>query len=342
MESASEVQAAIIDNYATLFATNSAVFACFTLIFFEHILTFGDEVEMFWKQKFTGATVIFLLNRYLILVSYLMELATIWIEDDNVSTDLLFDFGIVIRTKDVFYFGLYIPWAAFSALRTYALTNRHWPLPVFVFLLSLVAYGTDMAQYAVGLTGYVDTAWGWGCVTAVPDLGETLSIQRMFVTLDLPTRGLTIAARTTLIASDTILIGVTWYSLRRRTQGISKSSLTSVMYRNGMLYFIVVFLLSSFRLILSMPLPFENPLNATGNISVFAQPLTVILVSHFLLDLQRANCRSVDVGMFLLSYSETDTQSESTVVFERRVVGSMGASLVMGSTDETEDSDYSH
>ncbi|RDX52294.1 hypothetical protein OH76DRAFT_1500807 [Lentinus brumalis] len=342
MESAAEVQAAIIDNYATLFATNSAVFACFTigtdeavwipaLIFFEHILTFGDEVEMFWKQKFTGATVIFLLNRYLILVSYLMDFATIWIEDDDSCS-------VVIRTKDVFYFGLYIPWAAFSALRTYALTNRNWPLAVFVFLLSLVAYGTDMAQYAVGLTGYVDTDWGWGCVTAVPGLGETLSIQ------------LTIAARTTLIASDTILIGVTWYSLRRRTQGMSKSSLTSVMYRNVRGVRVrnsrtdasVVFFLSSFRLILSMPLPFENPLNATGNISVFAQPLTVILVSHFLLDLQRANCRSVDVGMFLLSYSETDTQSDSTVVFERRIIGSLGASLVMGTMDEPEDSDYSH
>ncbi len=68
------------------------------LIFFEHILTFGDEVEMFWKQKFTGATVIFLLNRYLILISYLMDFATIWIEDDNVSTDLPFNLGSKLTT----------------------------------------------------------------------------------------------------------------------------------------------------------------------------------------------------------------------------------------------------
>ncbi len=88
--------------------------------------------------------------------------------------------------------------------------------------------------------------------------------------------------------------------------------------------------------------PNTNTLYTAVSLTGSGFRLTVILVSHFLLDLQRANCRSVDVGMFLLSYSETDTQSDSTVVFERRIVGSMGASLVIGSMDETEDSDYSH
>ena len=49
------------------------------------MLTFGDEVEMFWKRKFTGATAMFLLNRYLILISYVLELVSVWIKSDYVS-----------------------------------------------------------------------------------------------------------------------------------------------------------------------------------------------------------------------------------------------------------------
>ena len=58
---------------------------CVALIFYEHMLTFGDEVEMFWKRKFTGATAMFLLNRYLILISYVLELVSVWIKSDYVS-----------------------------------------------------------------------------------------------------------------------------------------------------------------------------------------------------------------------------------------------------------------
>lgn len=43
----------------------------------------------------------------------------------------------------------------------------------------------------------------------------------------------TIAARTTHIASDVILIAVTWYNLRRRTKGVSRSTLTGIMYHDG-------------------------------------------------------------------------------------------------------------
>ncbi|RPD75800.1 hypothetical protein L226DRAFT_570044 [Lentinus tigrinus ALCF2SS1-7] len=270
-------KAAIIDNYEALFASNSAVYAAYTLIFFEHILTFGDEVEVFWKRKFTGATVMFLLNRYLILVSYILELASVWIKSDYLCS---YQACMVdVRITDVFYYALYIPWAVFAALRAYALSNRNWPLAILVFLLGLVPYGMDMGQFAVGLTGYVDPVWG--CVTAIPGFSQTLATH-------------------------------------------------------------VLVVLNSLRLILAMPLPIKDPLNSVGNISVFAQPLTVILVSHFLLDLQRASDTSRGLGASSLSYSDAEAYSTSTVVFDR-VVGSMGASLEPAtSADETEDSDWDH
>ena len=39
------------------------------LVFYEYAITLGQEIDMFWKRKFTGATVLFMLNRYLLVLS---------------------------------------------------------------------------------------------------------------------------------------------------------------------------------------------------------------------------------------------------------------------------------
>ena len=66
--------------------------------------------------------------------------------------------------------------------------------------------------------------------------------------------------------------------------------------------------------------------------------LTVILVSHFLLDLQRASAGSVGLGATSLSRFDSNARTTSTVVFDR-VVGSMGASLHANEDDSIEDFD---
>ena len=32
---------------------------------YEYLITLGDEVELFWGKRFTGASLLFFLNRYL-------------------------------------------------------------------------------------------------------------------------------------------------------------------------------------------------------------------------------------------------------------------------------------
>ena len=43
---------------------------------YDHLLTFGDEVRIIWKNRFTGVTVIFLVNRYFSLGAYLAVMYT--------------------------------------------------------------------------------------------------------------------------------------------------------------------------------------------------------------------------------------------------------------------------
>ena len=44
-------------------------------IVFDHIITMGREIELFWKRKFSGVAALFLTNRYLIIVDYTLILA---------------------------------------------------------------------------------------------------------------------------------------------------------------------------------------------------------------------------------------------------------------------------
>ena len=44
----------------------------------EYLITVGAEVELFWKRKITGASILFLTNRYLVLFYNLSLLRDLW------------------------------------------------------------------------------------------------------------------------------------------------------------------------------------------------------------------------------------------------------------------------
>lgn len=46
------------------------------LLLYDYILTFRHEVRFVWGRKFSGATALFLVNRYCIILFYLVEVVT--------------------------------------------------------------------------------------------------------------------------------------------------------------------------------------------------------------------------------------------------------------------------
>ncbi|KAI0764866.1 hypothetical protein C8Q74DRAFT_1174811, partial [Fomes fomentarius] len=45
-------------------------------VVYEYIITFDREVSLFWRRRFTGATLLFLLNRYITLLTQLLDSLT--------------------------------------------------------------------------------------------------------------------------------------------------------------------------------------------------------------------------------------------------------------------------
>ncbi|PPR07697.1 hypothetical protein CVT24_003195 [Panaeolus cyanescens] len=44
----------------------------YAMLVYDHVLTLDEEVESIWKQKFSAATILFLLNRYGTLLSFIV------------------------------------------------------------------------------------------------------------------------------------------------------------------------------------------------------------------------------------------------------------------------------
>ncbi|RPD59057.1 hypothetical protein L226DRAFT_614175 [Lentinus tigrinus ALCF2SS1-7] len=105
-----------------------------------------------------------------------------------------------------------------------------------------------------------------------------------------------VVSRVPLIVAETLLIYITWTRLDGRNVfgalgGISQSkrlSLSDILFNNGIIYFVVLFILNLLHLVLSATA------TVSGNgfqsfVTVFTGPITAILVSHFLLELQEAS-----------------------------------------------------
>lgn len=57
---------------------------------FDWLVTFSDEIRLMWSRRMTGAKVLFLLNRYLWMISTILQvMLDLWAEPDNAVNYLL-------------------------------------------------------------------------------------------------------------------------------------------------------------------------------------------------------------------------------------------------------------
>ncbi|EJF58374.1 hypothetical protein BD309DRAFT_1016616 [Dichomitus squalens] len=255
------------DNSDVQVATEVFFGNCWTsattaLLAYDFVLTFPSEVTLFWKGgHLSGATLLCLLNRYITLASQVIN---------NVSLPSAFSVYIAAAVLQALQ---YLPWAAFSALRAYALCPDpyRWVISAGIFALSSVPIVTDLWVNLHGLSVVNDPVLGIIAITPV----SASTITKALLVLS-------------ILQMTFTLTGI----------GNKVDSPTSV-------------------------------------IALLEEPLTSILISRFLIDLQKAQCklagssRSVSLGEVAFQ-SQT---SGSTGCF----VGSLGAQLSCHEVDEEED-----
>ncbi|TBU34174.1 hypothetical protein BD311DRAFT_802551 [Dichomitus squalens] len=177
---------------------------------------------------------------------------------------------------------------------------------------------SDKVQYGFGLTGVNDPTFG--CATGV-NLPVELTKQRAF----------TIVSRTCLISADALVLAITWYAIPRRSYsnfGGESSTFAEILVRNGTIYFGSLLILNALHLmftLLSIDLAFEP----VSYMTMFTEPVTAVLVSRFLLDLQAANRKALDLDPQDMSHIGSSQGPTGSLIFER-VVGSLGSMILPG------------
>ncbi|KAI0738654.1 hypothetical protein C8Q80DRAFT_1113575 [Daedaleopsis nitida] len=122
-------------------------------LLYDYAITFGQEVELFWRRKTNTGTILYFASRYLALVWYTINVIgsvsmsdKVWVLSAPSSCELFVKSIAIIR------YAQYLPWAMFSALRALALSQQ-WSLAVLVLLLSLVPFAINITSYSFGATG---------------------------------------------------------------------------------------------------------------------------------------------------------------------------------------------
>ncbi|OCH90463.1 hypothetical protein OBBRIDRAFT_730687, partial [Obba rivulosa] len=116
------------------------------LVFYDHLRTLSCEVQYIWCRQAGAVTLIFYLNRYAIFIWSVLSICGLFVLVNNLRVSKAF-------THDCPYLALQVKThsiAAFSAIRTYAITQCNWWLSVTVFALSMVPAGVN----AVGAHNY--------------------------------------------------------------------------------------------------------------------------------------------------------------------------------------------
>ncbi|TBU37965.1 hypothetical protein BD309DRAFT_875354, partial [Dichomitus squalens] len=114
------------------------------LFVYDFLITFGDEVNLFWlPRRLNGPSILFFLNRYLALTVQLYGFTP-----KPASHEVYFRYSVnawytafaVIASLQI------IPWAAFSALRSYALcpSPHRMAISTAVFALFSVPFVVNM------------------------------------------------------------------------------------------------------------------------------------------------------------------------------------------------------
>ncbi|RPD73047.1 hypothetical protein L226DRAFT_572502 [Lentinus tigrinus ALCF2SS1-7] len=327
----------LIAFYDSIFVQNCCGFASLSLLVYEYAITFGREVDFFWRRKFTGASLLFFLNRYFPLVVNAVSF---------VGLAPLSDKGYVFNNRARLAISRHSPvhtmGRSFSALRVFALSGRHWPLAILVFLLAAMPFMINCYTYTF-LKSLNDPVFGCEATryispsltkASVPPLSPYAYCSRLTMSTANPFAfalnadpAVTIVSRTCLMASDVLVIITTWAATRNTVnlhgpnRGIGHT-FAGTLLRDGTVYFVVLLVLNALHLTFTMLPIVDASLAPVSYITLFTEPITAVLVSRFMLNLQAVNRRAINGDS-----QRTLTLQIGSVNFER-VIGSLGSDVL--------------
>ncbi|KAJ3559713.1 hypothetical protein NM688_g169 [Phlebia brevispora] len=261
-----------ISTYQQNLNINYITYAALTIVCYEFIATLQHEYELVWKQRWTGATWLFLANRC-----------------HNYS---LQRFMVVLLNLPILII------AVFSALRVFALLGHAYIPAAFTLALGIAPVALGIYQESQVTYNYVDDpALGSSCYakSLIPPAASFHSknySDHIIVMLTHLTVVLAMILAT--IVNDVIAITITWIKTYRHVREASSIgtdiSFSAVLLQYGSLYFIVI-LIVDLTDGLALLAPSVQPI---GPVETFTIILPNVVLSRFLINLRQTDTEESD------------------------------------------------
>ncbi|TFK83872.1 hypothetical protein K466DRAFT_602487 [Polyporus arcularius HHB13444] len=167
-------------------------------------------------------------------------------------------------------------------------SNRYISMTVYVMVMVSVLYEPFPSDKLAGVNFPP-----FGCI-ATDGLTARLDIRPFFAVAHAKQRNgaVVISSRVPLVIADILLIYITCIKLssREALRGICRKrlSLSGILFRDGIIYFVILFCLNLLHLVFSVTAVASNSTDQSY-VPIFTAPISAILVSRFLLELQEAN-----------------------------------------------------
>ncbi|PCH34557.1 hypothetical protein WOLCODRAFT_27281 [Wolfiporia cocos MD-104 SS10] len=240
------------------------------LVIYDHIITLHAEVSLIWAGKKTWVSIVFLLNRYTILAwSILTSIlySSLYGDGQSVCNPIL-QIWFLCRIM----WGCV--WAASVALRVYAVSGRRRLLTLMTLTFGLMdpAINTfSMIQYSLFC------------------LQDELNSSNVNAHQQATTEYL-LCARAGLIASDIVLLYVTWSNMLQVTRFGERTdqrmlSLSKLLLKNGTGYFLFLLVLSILQIVLWVTVSLQR------RCGMKSRPATTRILRFLLIKTTRFICR---------------------------------------------------
>ncbi|KAH9939942.1 hypothetical protein B0H21DRAFT_755571 [Amylocystis lapponica] len=295
-EQAQALNALIATKYNEMMLANFCAVAATTLLFYDYAVTFSREVKCIWGRKFTLATVLFLLNRYLTILNRILMVV-----------DMLPWQSLPQATADK---------AAFTSLRMYAIWAKDWRVLVGVAFLGLVPPIVNIYYYTTLKI----------VSTPPPFVGCGEYVELSTLASDIYTVPVAYFNCVFAVASDAIVLILTWtktWAIRKefsRFKFVDVPTFSELLLRDGT----TLFTLNVVNLV-------AIKYQAFGSIPALTGVLSSILISRFLL-----NLREVYLSGHGTDGSTTLPSKISTARFASAFAGNLGAPLQDAAFDSEE------
>ncbi|KAJ8501501.1 hypothetical protein ONZ45_g12129 [Pleurotus djamor] len=221
-------------------ALKSFALVATTILFYDHLLTFGDEIQHIWKKPKTPLSLLFLLNRYFAPPVFIICIIALFSPDWTVETLVGFVYPLIIFSMDHFRCTSFAKFEGVLTLVTVMVAESMLILRVYavyhqsrlVLVACLTVWITQLGlmSYILAHSGPVvipRTPVTYGCIL-VADLG---SLNILFV---VPS-----------IVFDTTIFVMLMVALVKKARDHPLSMMLQIILRDGILYFVVVFMLNS-------------------------------------------------------------------------------------------------